>query len=109
MLELGRATRIVGGKMRARSGRGAAEYRNLIMNNYAISTVRMLAHQLGYGFDKVFAANIPRLSHVSAADVLINAADLLRAGSLASGDRLMAFCSGPLSWGMMELTYAADA
>jgi 3-oxoacyl-[acyl-carrier-protein] synthase-3 len=108
MLELGRSAKAMGERMRAASGRGPEAYRALVMNNYSLSTVRMLAHQLGYRFDQVFTANIARTSHVSAADPLINLADLIDTEALRPGDRVMAFSSGPLSWGMLELIQAGE-
>ncbi|HEY8206015.1 MAG TPA: 3-oxoacyl-[acyl-carrier-protein] synthase III C-terminal domain-containing protein [Myxococcaceae bacterium] len=101
LLEMGKAVKALGERMRELTGRSADAYKRLVLNNYGASTMRMFAHQLGFRTDQMYRRNVARLSHVAAADIAINLADLEAAGELQSGDRVMAFASGPVSWIMV--------
>jgi 3-oxoacyl-[acyl-carrier-protein] synthase III len=104
LVEMARGLKDMGNKMVAASGRGPAEYRYFLPNNYSRSTLRVFCHQLGYKQDQLFLDNLPRVSHTYAADVLINLFELEAKGALASGDRVMALTSGPATWGMIGLS-----
>jgi 3-oxoacyl-[acyl-carrier-protein] synthase-3 len=103
LLEMGKSVRELGARMRALTGRGPEQYRRLVVNNYGMSTMRAFTVQLGFRLDQLYRTNAARLSHVAAADVVINLADLEAAGQLNDGDRVMAFASGPVSWIMAAL------
>jgi 3-oxoacyl-[acyl-carrier-protein] synthase III len=104
LIEMARGLKKMGQKMVATSGRGPADYKYFLPNNYSRSTLRVFCHQLGFQPSQLFLDNLPRVSHAYAADVLINLSDLDAKGGLASGDRVMALTSGPATWGMIGVT-----
>jgi len=103
LVEMAKSLKLAGAVMRELTGLAAGDYRHLVVNNYCLSTVRVLAYQLGFDVKQLWLDNVPRFSHAHVADILVNLADMAGAGVVSPGDRVMALGSGPVTWGLMSL------
>jgi 3-oxoacyl-[acyl-carrier-protein] synthase III len=64
-------------------------FRRVITNNYNKEIAKTFVSLCGFPTDRGFYANIPRLAHAVAGDVLINLDDLAAAGGLEPHDRVL--------------------
>jgi 3-oxoacyl-[acyl-carrier-protein] synthase III len=75
------------------------DIRQLIVNNYNTYVMTSVAKLFGFEREQVFLDNVQRTAHVNSADNLINACDLLKAGRVAAGERVLVVGTGPSLWG----------
>jgi 3-oxoacyl-[acyl-carrier-protein] synthase III len=90
------------GHLRA-AGRAPRDYRQVFTNNYTAPVMHMFAMAGGFEPAQVYLDNVPRISHATTCDVLVNLADYCRASGRAPGELFALLSTGPYMWGLLSL------
>lgn len=102
IVEMYRATKYAAADCYEALGLQPDDYAWLIAGNYNLKTSQVFTRLLGFDDDRSFTANVALTGHLPSADPLLNLRDLTRLYSLTEGARILVYCNGPISCGVMS-------
>lgn len=101
LLETVRGTETAVNKLFSNIDEKKEDIKLLILNNFNLSTMRMIAKQIGFRDDVVYMDNLMRFAHAFTADNLINFIDAEKSKNFPSGSLFLLLAAGAKNWGLI--------